>query len=55
MYTDSSPKQKWCRLCSEWKTAILPAANSTVDEPIEPTREITYCPQCGAKLRDVPE
>jgi hypothetical protein len=43
--------QKWCSLCKEWKAAIV-LHEEDGKEVIELSREITFCPKCGAKLRD---
>ena len=48
--TKSELSQKWCRLCEEWKAAIVFTAETVGTELIESTRELTYCPQCGATL-----
>jgi hypothetical protein len=44
--------RKWCPLCREWKAAIVLRAETVGTELVESSREITYCPECGAKLRD---
>jgi hypothetical protein len=44
--------RKWCPLCRKRKTAILFTAETIGTELVKKSREITYCPQCGAKLRD---
>ena len=36
--------------CEEWKAAIVFTAETVGTELIESTRELTYCPQCGATL-----
>jgi ribosomal protein S27AE len=55
METDDSTKRKWCPLCGEWKAATAMAAQLKDAELAEVSREITYCPQCGALLRDEPD
>ena len=42
--------RKWCRLCEEWKAAIVFMAETVGTELVESSRELTYCPQCGATL-----
>lgn len=54
METGDSVKRKWCPLCHEWKAATVLAAQLKDSELLETTRELTYCPQCGAMLRDDP-
>ena len=44
--------QKWCPLCKEWKAAIVLHGEESATEKVELGRELVYCPQCGAKLRD---
>jgi hypothetical protein len=44
--------RKWCHLCREWKAAIVLRAEAVGTELVETSRELTYCPQCGAMLRD---
>jgi hypothetical protein len=48
--TKSELSRKWCRLCEEWKAAIVLTAETVGTELVESTRELTYCPQCGATL-----
>jgi hypothetical protein len=55
MQTDDNVKHKWCPLCGEWKPAKVTASQLQDAEPVESSREITYCPQCGAMLRDEPD
>jgi hypothetical protein len=43
--------RKWCPVCRKWKTAIVFTAETIGTESVKKSREITYCPQCGAKLR----
>jgi hypothetical protein len=52
MQTDDSVKRKWCPLCRVWKLATVPLAQSKNSKLVETTYELTYCPQCGAMLRD---
>jgi hypothetical protein len=52
MQTNDSVKHKWCPLCQEWKAAIVTVAQQKNTEFVETGREVTYCPQCGAMLRD---
>jgi hypothetical protein len=54
METDDSTKHKWCPLCQEWKVATVKVAQLKNSELVDTSREITYCPQCGAMLRDEP-
>jgi hypothetical protein len=54
MEADDSIKRKWCPLCSEWKAATVMVAQLKDAELVETSRQITYCPQCGAMLRDEP-
>jgi hypothetical protein len=51
---NESADRKWCPLCQEWKAAKVNVAQLKDAELIETSREITYCPQCGALLRDEP-
>ena len=54
MQTDDSVKRKWCPLCQQWMAATVEVAQFKDAELVETTRELTYCPQCGAMLRDEP-
>jgi RNase P subunit RPR2 len=54
METDDSVKRKWCPLCHEWKTATVMVAQLKDSELVETTRDLIYCPQCGAMLREDP-
>ena len=55
MQTDDSIKRKWCPLCQESKQATVTLAELKEAEMVEIAREITYCPKCGALLRDEPK
>jgi hypothetical protein len=35
--------RKWCRLCEEWKAAIVLTAETGGTELVESSRELTYC------------
>ena len=52
--TDDIADRKWCPLCQEWKAATVNVDPLKGSEFVETSREITYCPQCGAMLRDKP-
>src|SRR5437867_3077700 len=54
MQSDDSVERKWCPLCQEWKAATVTVAQSKDSELVQTNRELTYCPQCGAMLRDEP-
>jgi formate dehydrogenase maturation protein FdhE len=44
--------RKWCPLCGEWKVASVLVSESKDTELVESTRQIIYCPECGAMLRE---
>ena len=48
---DDIAVRKWCTVCGEWKAAIVLRADTMDAELMESGREITYCPECGARLR----
>jgi hypothetical protein len=54
MEIDDSVERKWCPLCNEWKSATVMVSQFRETEMVETSREVTYCPQCGALLRDEP-
>jgi hypothetical protein len=47
--------RKWCPLCCEWKVATVLVSDSKDTVLTESRREIIYCPECGAMLRDDPK
>ena len=47
---DDMGPHKWCPLCREWKAAIVLRAETVGTELVETSRELTYCPRCGAML-----
>jgi hypothetical protein len=51
----ADPTRKWCPLCGEWKAATVLVSESKDTELIESSRQIIYCPECGAMLRDEPK
>ena len=53
--SDDSVIHKWCPLCHEWKAATAKISELKDSELVETNREVTYCPQCGALLRDEPK
>jgi hypothetical protein len=54
MQTDDGGKRKWCPLCYEWKAATVMVSQLKDSELVESSHELTYCPKCGAMLRDEP-
>jgi hypothetical protein len=55
MEIDDKVKRKWCPLCNEWKAATVMVSQLRETDSVGTSREITYCPQCGAMLRDQPK
>ena len=53
--TNAGMTRKWCPLCGEWKVATVLVSESKDTVLIESRRDITYCPECGAMLRDDPK
>lgn len=49
------PARKWCGLCGEWKAATVFVADTRDGKLVESQREVTYCPECGARLRSGPD
>ena len=44
--------RKWCPLCGEWKAATVYIAETRDGKLVESQREVTYCSEFGARLRD---
>jgi hypothetical protein len=51
---NDSVKHKWCPLCQQCKVTTVAIEQSGDAESSKSSRELTYCPDCGAMLRNEP-